>query len=738
MQTSNYIILSIGQAGNQMAAAIWRSLCEDHQLRADDGRPARDRSLGNATAFFHRLETDVGETWKPRAVLADTEPAVLLALRREFNGLFHPASFVTSQETAGGNFAAGYRGEAGGLLAEQVMAQVEQEVAACDDCGGVFLLHSLGGGTGSGVGCLVLEEMKQRHPSLPVMSIAVVPSGRVSTGVTEPYNLVLALDVLREKADLCVLFDNDALFAAAQRGWQVAKPELDDLNAIVAQFFSGLTAPMRFNDFLTVEISIRELAMNLVARPGEHFLLPSFAPLVRPTGGKFATHEVNQLVQMAFSDDAALGGTSPGAGSSVSMAVLFRGVREDRLDAESSLLEVRERLAQVRSVPAGLKTGWTGESGCAYAKSITLLTNNAAVSALLERLGRSFDKLWARRAFAAWYVEQGLTEQEMTARREGFETLMRAYREAGRRSDGSGSPFGEVFVESSDASWTFSSAKFSEDSGSMKTWAVPAELPALLEGGSETPTAAELQAGMVMLSSARKYAGQNEKQTPKLVSELNAMAELRLRQGDLSRAESLLREAAHHLAELPGALPEVSLKVTRTLGALHARRGRLDLAIEYLLQAQAHAREAGAYESLTGAALCAHLSWACHHVGDVFHAEQFKAEAKALQEMLEHRAIQPNVLLDEKIESTPMSLEDSILAAARGELLAPVARSLRGQALCALNAEGDWEEWRVECHDPGSSGEDCGLALSSSDSWLSLSGAAGRLSVLLDSPAEEE
>ncbi|KAH9640350.1 hypothetical protein HF086_001702 [Spodoptera exigua] len=65
--------------------------------------------------------------------------------------------------TYGNNWAKGHYTE-GAELVESVMDVVRKEAEPCDCLQGFQLTHSLGGGTGSGLGTLLLSKLREEYP----------------------------------------------------------------------------------------------------------------------------------------------------------------------------------------------------------------------------------------------------------------------------------------------------------------------------------------------------------------------------------------------------------------------------------------------------------------------------------------------------------------------------------------------------------------------------------------------
>lgn len=75
-------------------------------------------------------------------------------------GLFRPDTFITSDSGAGNNWAKGFYTE-GAEIAESIIDVVSRQAEACDSLQGFQLIHSLGGGTGAGLGTLILSKLRE-------------------------------------------------------------------------------------------------------------------------------------------------------------------------------------------------------------------------------------------------------------------------------------------------------------------------------------------------------------------------------------------------------------------------------------------------------------------------------------------------------------------------------------------------------------------------------------------------
>jgi tubulin beta len=91
-------------------------------------------------------------------------------------------------------------------------------------CAGFQVCHSLGGGTGSGMGTLLISKIREEYPDRMMLTFSVFPSPKVSDTVVEPYNATLSVHQLVENADECMVLDNEALYDICFRTLKLTTP----------------------------------------------------------------------------------------------------------------------------------------------------------------------------------------------------------------------------------------------------------------------------------------------------------------------------------------------------------------------------------------------------------------------------------------------------------------------------------------------------------------------------------
>ena len=165
-----------------------------------------DLQLERMNVYFNEA---AGKKYVPRAVLVDLEPGTMDAVRAgPFGKLFRPDNFVFGQSGAGNNWAKGHYTE-GAELVDQVLDVVRREAEGCDCLQGFQITHSLGGGTGAGMGTLLISKIREEFPDRMMATFSVVPSPKVSDTVVEPYNATLSVHQLVENSDETFCIDNE-------------------------------------------------------------------------------------------------------------------------------------------------------------------------------------------------------------------------------------------------------------------------------------------------------------------------------------------------------------------------------------------------------------------------------------------------------------------------------------------------------------------------------------------------
>ena len=81
------------------------------------------------------------------------------------------------------------------------------------------------------------------------------PAPQVSTAVVEPYNSVLTTHTTLDHTDCSFMVDNEAIYDICQKKLNVPYPCYNNLNRLIAQIVSSITASLRFKGELNVDLN---------------------------------------------------------------------------------------------------------------------------------------------------------------------------------------------------------------------------------------------------------------------------------------------------------------------------------------------------------------------------------------------------------------------------------------------------------------------------------------------------
>merc|ERR1711865_1205986 len=110
-------------------------------------------------------------------------------------------------------------------------------------------------GTGGGFASLLLERLSVDYGRKAKVLFSVYPSPQCSTAVVEPYNATLTSHSMLEHSDVAFMVDNEALYDICRRNLDIERPTYTNLNRLVSQVISSITASLRFDGQINVEIT---------------------------------------------------------------------------------------------------------------------------------------------------------------------------------------------------------------------------------------------------------------------------------------------------------------------------------------------------------------------------------------------------------------------------------------------------------------------------------------------------
>ncbi len=427
--------------------ALREHAASQQQNKSKDSKPYYDEAM---STFFRNVDTRFDDLpnipydpnipkkqqeirgLKARAVLIDMETGVLDQLLRDKNlgQLFDERALVSDVSGSGNNWAHGHE-IYGPKYEENILESVRRNVEYCDSLQCFFFIHSLGGGTGSGLGTYVLQLLADEYPDVYRFTSAVFPSEDDDV-ITSPYNSVLATRELIEFADCVLPIENQALFDMCESIQKIKqkqrtfkpnevigntivdsnevplyeksnkKKAFEHMNTIAANLLTNLTSSMRFEGNLNIDLN--EITMNLVPYPKLHFLLSSLSPLVLPKDVYLPTRRLDQMFLDAFSKDYQLMKVDPKHSKYLACGLMVRG-NVQISDLNRNISKLKNEIDFVYWNQEGFKIGLCNVPPIGQPYSLLTLANNCCIANRFQDMKARFNRLFKKRAHVHHFTQ---------------------------------------------------------------------------------------------------------------------------------------------------------------------------------------------------------------------------------------------------------------------------------------------------------------------------------------------
>merc|ERR1712224_216448 len=190
-----------------------------------------------------------------------------------------------------------------------------------------------------------------------------------------------------------------------KNGLDLARPTYKNLNRLMCQVISSMTASIRFSGQLNVDIN--EFQTNLVPYPRIHFMLSSFAPIVSKEKALRERQSVQEITLAAFEPQNQMVKCDPRNGKFMSCCLLYRGdVVPKDVNQAIQTVKAKQTVQFVDWSPTGFKCGINSQPMCAVPggdfaqaeRSVCMVSNSTAIAEVFRRIDHKFDLMYAKRA----------------------------------------------------------------------------------------------------------------------------------------------------------------------------------------------------------------------------------------------------------------------------------------------------------------------------------------------------
>ncbi|XP_007449144.1 PREDICTED: tubulin delta chain isoform X4 [Lipotes vexillifer] len=238
------VTVQLGQCGNQIGFEVFDALFSDSHCPQGlcSKRENEAYQASCKERFFSEEENGVPIA---RAVLVDMEPKVinqtLSKAAHSGRWKYGQHSCFCQKQGSGNNWAYGYSVH-GPRHEDSIMNLIQKEVEKCDSLNGFFIIMSMAGGTGSGLGAFVTQNLQDQYSSPLKMNQIIWPYGTGEV-IVQNYNSILTLSHLYRSSDALLVHENDAVHKICAKLMNIKQISFRDINQVLAHQLGSVFQP---------------------------------------------------------------------------------------------------------------------------------------------------------------------------------------------------------------------------------------------------------------------------------------------------------------------------------------------------------------------------------------------------------------------------------------------------------------------------------------------------------------
>nr|KAF6417554.1 tubulin delta 1 [Molossus molossus] len=393
------ITVQLGQCGNQIGFEVFDTLFSDSHCPQGlcSKRENEAYQASCKERFFSEEENGVPIA---RAVLVDMEPKVinqtLSKAAQSGRWKYGQHSCFCQKQGSGNNWAYGYSVH-GPRHEESIMDLIQKEVEKCDSLSGFFIIMSMAGGTGSGLGAFITQNLQDQYSNFLKMNHIIWPYGTGEV-IVQNYNSILTLSHLYRSSDALLVHENDAVHKICAKLLNIKQISFSDINQVLAHQLGSVFQPT-YSEEGSSRYRRNPLGIDWQVRPP----LPGL-----PTRGKMSLNK-----ELHF--NTSIANTVVLRGKDVHSADLG-GFKDPAL--YTSWLEPGEALSVWRTQRAFSK----------YEKSAALVSNSQFLVQPLDMIVGKAWNMFASKAYIHQYTKFGIEEEDFLDSFTLLEQVVASYR----------------------------------------------------------------------------------------------------------------------------------------------------------------------------------------------------------------------------------------------------------------------------------------------------------------------
>ncbi|KAE8748268.1 hypothetical protein FOCC_FOCC004905 [Frankliniella occidentalis] len=445
--------IQFGQCGNQVGHELFSTLAKDI-FNPKPGVSSYDNEIYVEKTVTQWFEQDFNmDKLVARSVLVDTENKVVQDLLKKQSSNCHwgynPKTCALQSGGAGNNWAMGYQ-KKGPELLESVTEALRIQNEKADRLAGILSIMSSAGGTGSGVGSFIMENMHDEFSKKVFFNALVLPfeEGEV---VTQSYNTLLTLAKIWNVSDGTLLLQNDHLHSMLVNLLHCKSVGIGDLNSIIGLKMAGSLQPLQTTSFSS-SMSTTDIISHIAPHPSFKYFSVKSSPHTPREVKKFEGGYQWNILSKHMRQMLRINSLNPGSVTidwelrPPSTAQSVHSLHQFSCSIANLLITRGVGFASTQCTPGKdfrekpLHPCWVPEEGAFLHchqnrrfndqdKFAFLLTNNSQLYTPLNTVVEKAWKMFTHKAYMHQYTRFGVLEEEFVDAFVKIESVIKAYKE---------------------------------------------------------------------------------------------------------------------------------------------------------------------------------------------------------------------------------------------------------------------------------------------------------------------
>merc|ERR1711997_707443 len=166
-----------------------------------------------------------------------------------------------------------------------------------------------------------------------------------------------------DHTEVSIVLDNEACYRICQKQLDIDRPDYSDINSVICKVISSMTAALRFDGELNVDLG--EFQTNLVPFPRLHFMTTSLAPVIAKTKKSHEAQSVREITDHVFQPVNMLvkyEDFDPVEDKYMAISLNYRGsIKSKEANSTVQWIKQNNKVSFVEWCPTGFKIGLNNE-----------------------------------------------------------------------------------------------------------------------------------------------------------------------------------------------------------------------------------------------------------------------------------------------------------------------------------------------------------------------------------------